>query len=152
MLRVTCPWHDMHERDAKWNSVYVRFQRWVQQGVPDLFRLNTGRALAVIVRPRRSTAGACGRHGSANTPRQAPLYDCQRMLAVRIGRSVWSHGGQVHRGSAVDGHRSAIAEEAHCQTRAVLARVVADGIGITRANRRARSGIRETCKHQGTDY
>lgn len=27
VLRVGCPWRDMHERDGKWNSVYVRFRR-----------------------------------------------------------------------------------------------------------------------------
>src|ERR1700733_16108171 len=25
VLRVGCPWRDMHERYGKWNSVYVRF-------------------------------------------------------------------------------------------------------------------------------
>ena len=33
MLRVGCPWRDMHERYGKWNSVYVRFRRWAEQGV-----------------------------------------------------------------------------------------------------------------------
>ena len=27
VLRVGCPWRDMHERYGKWNSVYVRFRR-----------------------------------------------------------------------------------------------------------------------------
>ena len=35
VLRVGCPWRDMHERYGKWNSVYVRFRRWAQQGVLD---------------------------------------------------------------------------------------------------------------------
>jgi transposase len=35
VLRVGCPWRDMHERYGKWNSVYVRFRRWAQQGVWD---------------------------------------------------------------------------------------------------------------------
>ena len=35
MLRVGCPWRDMHERYGKWNSVYVRFRRWAEQGVWD---------------------------------------------------------------------------------------------------------------------
>jgi transposase len=26
VLRVGCPWRDMHERYGKWNSVYVRFR------------------------------------------------------------------------------------------------------------------------------
>nr|WP_244617257.1 transposase [Pleomorphomonas diazotrophica] len=33
VLRVGCPWRDMHERYDKWNSVYVRFRRWAEQGV-----------------------------------------------------------------------------------------------------------------------
>jgi transposase len=33
--RVGCPWRDMHERYGKWNSVYVRFRRWAEQGVWD---------------------------------------------------------------------------------------------------------------------
>jgi transposase len=32
-LRVGCPWRDMHERYGLWNSVYVRFRRWAEQGV-----------------------------------------------------------------------------------------------------------------------
>ncbi|WP_215765436.1 transposase, partial [Gluconobacter sp. P1D12_c] len=28
-------WRDMHERYGKWNSVYVRFRRWAEQGVWD---------------------------------------------------------------------------------------------------------------------
>ena len=35
VLRVGCPWRDMHERYSKWNSVYVRFRRWAEQGVWD---------------------------------------------------------------------------------------------------------------------
>ncbi|MBP2461442.1 transposase [Rhizobium sp. PvP014] len=35
VLRVGCPWRDMHERYGKWNSVYVRFRRWAEQGVQD---------------------------------------------------------------------------------------------------------------------
>ena len=35
VLRVGCPWRDMHERFGKWNSVYVRFRRWAEQGVWD---------------------------------------------------------------------------------------------------------------------
>lgn len=35
VLRVGCPWRDMHERYRKWNSVYVRFRRWAEQGVWD---------------------------------------------------------------------------------------------------------------------
>ncbi|WP_373636501.1 transposase [Komagataeibacter oboediens] len=27
-----CPWRDMHERYGKWNSVYIRFRRWAEQG------------------------------------------------------------------------------------------------------------------------
>lgn len=35
VLRVGCPWRDMHERYGRWNSVYVRFRRWAEQGVWD---------------------------------------------------------------------------------------------------------------------
>lgn len=35
VLRVGCPWRDMHERYGKWNSVYVRLRRWAEQGVWD---------------------------------------------------------------------------------------------------------------------
>ena len=35
VLRVGCSWRDMHERYGKWNSVYVRFRRWAEQGVWD---------------------------------------------------------------------------------------------------------------------
>ena len=35
VLRTGCPWRDMHERYGKWNSVYVRFRRWAEQGVWD---------------------------------------------------------------------------------------------------------------------
>ena len=30
-----CPWLDMHERYGRWNSVYVRFRRWAEEGVWD---------------------------------------------------------------------------------------------------------------------
>jgi transposase len=33
VLRVGCPWRDMHERYGLSNSVYVRFRRWAEQGV-----------------------------------------------------------------------------------------------------------------------
>ena len=35
VLRVGCPWRDMHELYGKWNSVYVRFRRCAEQGVWD---------------------------------------------------------------------------------------------------------------------
>ena len=35
VLRTGCPWRDMRERYGKWNSVYVRFRRWAEQGVWD---------------------------------------------------------------------------------------------------------------------
>ena len=35
VLWVGCPWRDMHERYGLWNSVYVRFRRWAEQGVWD---------------------------------------------------------------------------------------------------------------------
>ena len=33
VLRVACPWRDMHERYGKWKSDYARFCRWTKQGV-----------------------------------------------------------------------------------------------------------------------
>ena len=35
VLPVGCPWRDMHELSGKWNSVYVRFRRWAEQGAWD---------------------------------------------------------------------------------------------------------------------
>ena len=35
VLRVGCLWRDMHERCGKWDSVYVRFRRWAEQGIWD---------------------------------------------------------------------------------------------------------------------
>ena len=35
VLRVGRPWRDMHEHYGMWNSVYVRFRRWAEQGVWD---------------------------------------------------------------------------------------------------------------------
>lgn len=35
VLRIGCSWRDMHERYGNWNSVYVRFRRWEEQGVWD---------------------------------------------------------------------------------------------------------------------
>ena len=31
VLRVGCPWRDMHERYGLWNSVYVWFRRWAEK-------------------------------------------------------------------------------------------------------------------------
>jgi len=33
VLRPGYPWRDMPERYGKWNSVYVTFRRWAEQGV-----------------------------------------------------------------------------------------------------------------------
>jgi len=35
VLRVGCPWRDMHKRYGLWNSVHVRLRRWAEQGVWD---------------------------------------------------------------------------------------------------------------------
>jgi transposase len=63
VLRVGCPWRDMHERYGKWNSVYVRFRRWAEQGVWDAL-LQTLGDLGMIdsttVRGHVSAAGGKG--------------------------------------------------------------------------------------------
>ncbi|MEN5277587.1 transposase [Brucella sp. TWI432] len=33
VLRVDCPWCDMHERCGKWKLIDVRFRRWAEQGI-----------------------------------------------------------------------------------------------------------------------
>ena len=58
VLRVGCPWRDMHERKGKWNSVYVRFRRWAEQGVWDAM-LETLVELGLRVRLKTSTDGRC---------------------------------------------------------------------------------------------
>ncbi|CAN7565628.1 transposase [Brucella pseudogrignonensis] len=35
VLRVGWLWRNMHEQYGKWNSVYVGFRRWAEQGVWD---------------------------------------------------------------------------------------------------------------------
>ena len=35
VVRVGCPWCDMHERYGKWNPVYVRIWRWAEQRIRD---------------------------------------------------------------------------------------------------------------------
>ena len=52
VLRVGCPWRDMHERYGKWNSVYVRFRRWADQGVWDAL-LETLVELGLTIRAPR---------------------------------------------------------------------------------------------------
>jgi len=70
VLRVGCPWRDMHERYGKWNSVYVRFRRWAEQGVwdalletlVDLGLTDDGEHMidSTIVRGHSQAAGAKG--------------------------------------------------------------------------------------------
>jgi len=48
VLRVGCPWRDMHERYGKWNSVYVRFRRWAEQGVWDAYSDEAGQRFRLI--------------------------------------------------------------------------------------------------------
>lgn len=52
VLRVGCPWRDMHKRYGKWNSVDVRFRRWAQQGVWDaLLQTLVDLGLTAVRRP-----------------------------------------------------------------------------------------------------
>lgn len=48
VLRVGCPWRDMHERYGKWNSAYVRFRRRAEQGVRGSTGGGTFRRLPVL--------------------------------------------------------------------------------------------------------
>ena len=67
-LRVGCPWRDMHDRNGKWNSVYVRFRLWAEQGVwdamlatlVDLGTTDDGQHMidSTIIRGRSQAAGA----------------------------------------------------------------------------------------------
>lgn len=75
VLQIDRPWGDMHERYAKWNSVYIRFRRWAEQGVWDAL-LQTLVALGLTddwqqmidsfsVRGHSQDAGARGTHKEA---------------------------------------------------------------------------------------
>lgn len=78
VLRVGCPWRDMHERYGKWNSVYVRFRRWAEQGVWDALlqtlvdlgltddwqHRSTAPAFAAKSRQRAEKGGLCERSWS----------------------------------------------------------------------------------------
>lgn len=59
VLRVGCPWRDMHERYGKWNSVYVRFRRWAEQGVWDAM-LRFFATRRIDRRPRLPARLKCG--------------------------------------------------------------------------------------------
>jgi transposase len=66
VLRVSCPWRDMHERYGKWNSVYVRFRRWAEQGVWDAM-LQTLVDHAAALRARSTPAATIKASLSAST-------------------------------------------------------------------------------------
>jgi len=68
VLRVGCPWRDMHERYGKWNSVYVRFRRWAEQGVWDVL-------LETLVEPALQMIGS-----TCSTARQFGATPRQRAL------------------------------------------------------------------------
>ncbi len=102
VLRVGCPWRDMHERYGKWNSVYVRFRRWAEQGVWDALlhtlidlgltddwqdmipRLHEGR-LSTSVCGHVSAAGgkACAEHGRSGGLVRTLLVDHAAALRAR---------------------------------------------------------------------
>jgi transposase len=84
VLRVGCPWRDMHERCGKWNSVYVRFRRWAEQSVWDamlatLVDLGLTDAWqhmvdSTIVRGHSQAAGAKGDLQGGLWPKPRRLY------------------------------------------------------------------------------
>ena len=95
VLRVGCPWRDMHERYGKWNSVCVRFRRWAGQGVWDAL-LDTLVELGLTdnwqhmidsttVRAHSQAAGAEG--GLWSKPRR--LYEQDPRLRRRSGTLSW---------------------------------------------------------------
>ena len=108
VLRIGCPWRDMHERYGKWNSVYVRFRRWAEQGVLDaLLQTLVDLGLtddwqhmidSTTVRGHVSAAGAKGGlirrllvdHAAALRARSTPAVTIAAALLVlssRVGKS-----------------------------------------------------------------
>lgn len=51
VLRVGCLGRDIHESYGKWNSVYVRFRRWAEQGVWDALREIPGTQYLIVPCP-----------------------------------------------------------------------------------------------------
>ena len=68
------PWRDLPERFGKWNTVYMRFRRWVKAGVwqrifTDLADKDVRTLLidSTAIRVHQHAAGASKKHGNRKT-------------------------------------------------------------------------------------
>ena len=87
-------WRDMHERYRKWNSIYVRFRRWAEQGVWDA-KLDTLVELrhtddllhmidSTIVRGHSQAAGGKGRSAKRALVEAAAAIRAKSTPAVTV--------------------------------------------------------------------
>jgi transposase len=89
VLRVGWPWRDMHERYGKWNSVYVRFRRWAEQGVWDALLqtlVDPGKIMRRILRKvAENDTGALGEISTLADPSvvEELIRGAQALLSMR---------------------------------------------------------------------